>query len=36
MWAELMLENQNYMLREVDILIENLRAYQERKKEVDG
>lgn len=36
MWAELMLENQNYMLREMDILIENLRAYQERKKEVDG
>ena len=29
MWAELFLENDDYMLRELDILIENLVKYKE-------
>ena len=28
MWAELMLENRDFMLQEMDVLIENLRAYR--------
>lgn len=29
MWAELMLENRDYMLEEMDVLIENLQAYRQ-------
>ena len=28
MWAELMLENRDFMLQEMDVLIENLTAYR--------
>ena len=28
MWAELMLENRDFMLQEMDVLIENLQAYR--------
>jgi len=35
MWAELMLENRDYMLQEMDVLIENLQAYRKAMAEND-
>ncbi len=35
MWAELMLENRDFMLREMDVLIENLTAYRKAMAEND-
>ena len=35
MWAELMLENRDFMLQEMDVLIENLQAYRKAMAEND-
>ena len=35
MWAELMLENRDYMVQEMDILLENLMAYRKAMAEND-
>ena len=35
MWAELMLENRDYMLEEMDVLLSNLQAYRDAMAEND-
>ena len=35
MWAELFLENRDYLMRELDILSENLNAYRKALAEQD-
>jgi len=36
MWTELFLDNDDYLLKQVDILIDNLQKYQKALKEKDA